>query len=84
MTSAQAFATDLQTDEELQAEVEDHGIETVIEENGYEFTPAEVEQAIRDIIIDSELPNASEEEIDTVQAIYTLTHVCTCKCTISC
>lgn len=83
-TTVREFAETIQTDPSLQERVEENGLETVIEEDGHEFSVQEVEDAIREVIMDIEVQRDDGEHPDTVKALYTVTHVCTCKCTLTC
>lgn len=78
------FVAELGEAPDLREAVEDEGLDTIIEERGYEFTAGEVEDAIREMVIDEELPDMEPNEVESVKALYTVTHVCTCKCTVSC
>lgn len=83
-TAPSQFVAELGDEPDLREAVEEEGLDAIIEERGYEFTAGEVEDAIREMVIDEEVPGIEPDEMESVKALYTVTHVCTCKCTISC
>jgi phosphoribosyl-ATP pyrophosphohydrolase len=82
---AREFLTELQDSPNLQNKVKEESVEAAAAAAGHDLTKQEVEDAMREIVIQNEITEKNPEDVgDPAEALYTWTHVCTCSCTISC
>jgi hypothetical protein len=82
---AREFLTELQASPDLKDKVEQEDIEAAADAAGYDLTELEIENAMREDVMKNEIAEKNPEDVgDPSEAITTWTHICTCKCTVSC
>lgn len=82
---ATEFLTELQDSPDLKDKVEQEDVEAAADAAGYDLTERDIEKAMREDVMKNEIAEKNPEDVgDPAEVITTWTHICTCKCTISC